>query len=194
MAARDAAQLTLGSHAGQDKDKPGADDKAGTTNAGAARATKRQAARPGKPMIDDALWERIEPLLPAAKPRRFQYPGRKPVTDRQALGGILFVLVNRIRWNELPAELGCGSGISCWRRLRTWQESGVWDVVQAVLNTHSPLAGQIDFSRAAAELPRTGGEARKPKRATPPRRALTAAKKAAPKAATPQRSRRTTTS
>lgn len=46
----------------------------------------------GKPIIDDELWKLIEPLLPPAKPRRFKYPGRKPVPNRAALTGILFVL------------------------------------------------------------------------------------------------------
>lgn len=24
-----------------------------------------------------------------------------------------------------PQEMGCGSGMSCWRRLRDWQECGI---------------------------------------------------------------------
>ncbi|MDQ0627158.1 transposase [Paraburkholderia graminis] len=87
----------------------------------------------GKPIIDDELWTLIEPLLPPAKPRRFKYPGRKPVPDRAALTGILFVLKTGIRWRDLPAEMGCGSGVSCWRRLRDWQQAGVWDRLHAVL-------------------------------------------------------------
>ncbi|TDF95014.1 transposase, partial [Paraburkholderia guartelaensis] len=67
----------------------------------------------GKPIIDDELWALIEPLLPPAKPRRFKHPGRKPVPDRAALTGILFVLKTGIRWRDLPAEMGCGSGVSC---------------------------------------------------------------------------------
>jgi transposase len=42
-------------------------------------------------IVSDGLWQRIEPLLPKRQ-RRFRYPGRKPVPDRQALQGILFVL------------------------------------------------------------------------------------------------------
>jgi len=45
-----------------------------------------------KPLIDDALWAVIEPLLPTPKPRRFRFPGRKPVDNRRALTGIIFVL------------------------------------------------------------------------------------------------------
>ena len=47
--------------------------------------------------------------------------------DRAALAGILFVLTTGIGWNDLPAELGCGSGTTCWRRLQAWQRAGVWN-------------------------------------------------------------------
>jgi len=101
-----------------------------------------------KAIIDDELWALIEPLLPPAKPRRFRYPGRKPVADRAALTGILFVLKSGIRWNDLPAEMGCGSGISCWRRLREWQRAGVWDPLHQILLAKLRAADRIDFSRA----------------------------------------------
>ena len=45
-----------------------------------------------KPILDDALWEIIEPLLPPPKKRRKRYPGRKPIDNRSALCAILFVL------------------------------------------------------------------------------------------------------
>jgi hypothetical protein len=40
-----------------------------------------------KPLLPEALWERIEPLLPRPKTRRFRHPGRKPVEDPKALTG-----------------------------------------------------------------------------------------------------------
>jgi transposase len=58
-----------------------------------------------RPLLPDALWERIEPLLPPVKPRRFRFPGRKPLTHRQALTGILFVLRTGANRNDLPCEL-----------------------------------------------------------------------------------------
>src|SRR5690348_145463 len=70
-----------------------------------------------KPIVSDELWAEIAPLLPAAKPRRWRHPGRKPVSDRAALTGIVFVLERGIRWRDLPAEMGCGSGVTCWRRM-----------------------------------------------------------------------------
>jgi transposase len=104
-----------------------------------------------KAIIDDELWALIEPLLPLAKPRRFRYPGRKPVGDRAALTGILFVLKSGIRWSDLPAEMGCGSGISCWRRLREWQRVGVWDPLHGILLAKLRAADRIDFSRVAVD-------------------------------------------
>jgi transposase len=105
----------------------------------------------GKPMKYDELWALIQPLRPPAKPRRFKYPGRKPVPDRAALSGILFVLKTGIRWRDLPAEMGCGPGVSCWRRLRDWQQAGVWDRLHAVLLAKLRAADKIVFSRVIVD-------------------------------------------
>ena len=78
-----------------------------------------------RPLVSDELWELIEPLLPRVK-RRHRYPGRKRLDDRKVLTGILFVLQTGIPWEYLPQEMGCGSGMTCWRRLREWREAGVW--------------------------------------------------------------------
>jgi transposase len=103
-----------------------------------------------KPILDDRLWEIIEPLIPPRK-RRFRYPGRKPVSDRAALIGILFVLRTGIGWEDLPLEMGCGSGMTCWRRLRDWQKAGVWDKIHRVLLSKLREADQIDFSRVVVD-------------------------------------------
>src|SRR6516165_5199166 len=100
-----------------------------------------------KPIIDDEVWALIEPMLPSPKPRRYRYPGRKPIPDRAALTGILFVLKTGIRWRDLPMGFRCGSGVSCWRRLRDWQRAGIWDRLQAVLLAKMHAVDEIDFSR-----------------------------------------------
>ena len=76
-------------------------------------------------IVPDELWARIEPLLPVV-PRRADHPGRRRLDDRKVLCGILFVLYTGIPWEFLPQELGFGSGMTCWRRLRDWQQAGVW--------------------------------------------------------------------
>ena len=73
-----------------------------------------------KTLVTDELWERVQPLLPPPPRRRFRFPGRKPLDYRMILTGILFVLKTGINWEDLPVELGCGSGMTCWRRLRDW--------------------------------------------------------------------------
>jgi DNA-binding GntR family transcriptional regulator/transposase len=108
-------------------------------------AEKTPPTAPRIPLIDDALWKRIAVLLPDAKPRRSHNPGRKPITDRQVLCGILYVQMNDLSWNDLPTELGFGSGASCWRRLRAWQENGTWKSVVRLLKS-TPLADQIHFN------------------------------------------------
>jgi len=84
-------------------------------------------------LIPDELWVLIEPILPPSKERRFRYPGRKPMDRRKVLTGILFVLKSGIPWEMLPKELGCGSGMSCWRYLRDWQEAGVWEKIREMM-------------------------------------------------------------
>lgn len=101
-------------------------------------------------VVSDGLWERVEPLLPRRE-RRFRYPGRKPLDDRQVLSGILFVLHTGIGWEHLPQELGFGSGMTCWRRLHAWQEAGVWDRLHETLLAELNATGVLDWSRAAAD-------------------------------------------
>jgi transposase len=104
-----------------------------------------------KPILDDALWEIVEPLLPPPKARRRKYPGRLPVPDRAALSGIIFVLRTGIPWEMLPQELGFGCGMSCWRRLRAWQEAGVWDRLHRALLQQLRDADRINWSRVVVD-------------------------------------------
>ena len=100
--------------------------------------------------ISDRAWLRIEPVFPK-KPRRFRYPGRRPLDDRLVLQGILFVLHTGIGWEHLPQELGFGCGMTAWRRLRDWQQAGVWARLHEVLLAELHAAGEIDWSRAVAD-------------------------------------------
>lgn len=103
-----------------------------------------------KPLLDESLWAMIEPMLPK-KERRFKHPGRKRVPDRACLTGILFVLLTGIQWEMLPQEMGCGCGMTCWRRLAEWQREGVWQKVHEVLLAKLHSAEQIDWSRAVVD-------------------------------------------
>ena len=101
-----------------------------------------------KALVTDALWERLRPLLPPPPPRRFRFPGRKPLDYRKILTGILFVLKTGIAWDDLPAELGCGCGKTCRHYLRVWHQAGVWRQLHAVLLAELNGGDQIDWGRA----------------------------------------------
>jgi len=117
-----------------------------------------------KPLVDETLWEEIQPFLPPPKKRRRRYPGRKPLDDRKTLTGILFVLKTGIGWEDLPQEMGCGSGMTCWRRLHGWHRAGVWEKVHRLLLDKLHQASQIDWSRALVDSfsVRAVGGAKKP--------------------------------
>ena len=116
------------------------------------------------PLVPDDLWAVVGPLLPLDPPK--PKGGRPRVPDRAALGGVLFVLRTGIPWEMLPPEMGCGSGVTCWRRLRDWQAAGVWDRLHRALLDRLGDADRIDWSRASldsASVPAPGG-AKKPAR------------------------------
>jgi len=93
-------------------------------------------------LLPDELWKEIELLLPAEPPK--PDGGRPRVSDRNCLVGIIFVLKTGIPWRLLPVELGCGSGVTCWRRLRDWTKAGVWPRVHAKLLQALGRRGQLD--------------------------------------------------
>ena len=112
-------------------------------------------------LVPDDLWVVIAPLLPLA--RECPKGGRPPIPDRAALTGILFVLRTGLPWEYLPQEMGCGSGMSCCRRLRDWQRAGVRKGLHSALLEQLDGAGQLDWSRAAldsASLPAKKGRRR----------------------------------
>src|SRR5829696_3815478 len=115
-----------------------------------------------EPLVPDALWALIAPLLPErpARPKG----GRPPLDDRKALEGIVFVLRTGIPWASLPQELGFGSGMTCWRRLRDWQAGSSSG---STARCWTAWAGRTRSTSAAARstAPRSrrkGGRVRRP--------------------------------
>jgi hypothetical protein len=51
----------------------------------------------------------------------------------------------------LPKRLTCGSGMTCWRRLRDWQQDGIWDFIHFALLDWLSRDGQIDWSCAVVD-------------------------------------------
>src|SRR5204863_6131028 len=78
-------------------------------------------ARSG-PLLTEAQWKKIAPLLP--RPPKQRKGGRPWIDNRRVLEGILWILRSGARWQDLPEKYPHPS--TCWRRLRDWDEQGVW--------------------------------------------------------------------
>ena len=102
-----------------------------------------------RPLVTDELWSQVEPLLPPLKPH--PKGGRPPVPNRACLCGILFVLKTGIAWEDLPQEMNCGCGMTCWRRLRDWNEAGVWQRLHEVLLAQLHRAGELEMAAMIAD-------------------------------------------
>jgi transposase len=102
-----------------------------------------------KKLVSDELWHIIEPLLPSEPCKATG--GRPRIPDRAVLSGIVFVLKSGIPWRMLPKEMGFGSGVTCWRRLRDWQRAGVWRRLHRVLLDRLGRSGKVDWSRASLD-------------------------------------------
>lgn len=123
-------------------------------------------------LVTDELWAVVAPLLPRRRPQ--PKGGRPWVDDRATLNGILYVLRTGVAWKLLPTELGWGSGVTCWRRLRAWQRRGVWKRLHRAMLERLAEADKLDWSRGALDsrsLPAKGGAGRsagtRPTRASP---------------------------
>lgn len=102
-----------------------------------------------KALVSDELWSKVAPLLPVHTPSRMG--GRPRLDDRAALTGLLFVLRTGIPWEMLPQEMGCGSGMTCWRRLAEWHAAGVWQTLHEILLSELRSEDKLDWSRAIAD-------------------------------------------
>lgn len=105
------------------------------------------AERPTRSEVDDLLWAELEELIPppAAGSNRRRMP------DRTALSGILYIARTGTNWSDLPTELGYGSGITCWERLRQWERDGAWPEIQGLLQSGLPDGERIAWARLAPQ-------------------------------------------
>lgn len=120
--------------------------------------------------LTDSMWERVAPLLP---PKRAQPKGGRPFADdKRCFAGIVHMLRNGLRWNDIPAEFG--GYATCWRRFDHWTKSGIWPRVHAIVLEELQEAGLLDTSELFADA--TFAEARKGGTASAPRNAGSAPK------------------
>src|SRR6187200_2221946 len=102
-----------------------------------------------KPLVTDELWAVVEPFVPEPPPN--PKGGRPRVSNRACLTGILFVLKSGVPWEFLPREMGCGCGMTCWRRLRDWQEAGVWQKIWEAVLAKLGAAAMIDWCNVVVD-------------------------------------------
>jgi transposase len=120
--------------------------------------SKRRSPKKRRRLVSDELWALVEALIPP-RPRAVNgRTGRPRVDDRAALEGILFVLETGVPWKKLPVELGFGSGVTCWRRLRAWQDAGVWDELHQRVLDRLGQQGLLDWSRVALDSVSVGAK------------------------------------
>ena len=86
-------------------------------------------------LLTDEQWELVEALLPPPR-RRPDRRGRPPAPNRACFEGILWILQTGAAWRFLPEEFPSPS--TCWRRLKQWEEEGVW------LQAWRTLLGALD--------------------------------------------------
>jgi len=104
-------------------------------------------SRRRKPLLTDTQWEQIEPLLPPLP--KSKRGGRPWALNRAVLEGILWILRTGARWQDLPERYPSPS--TCWRRLKRWEEQGVWlDLWRAFLAMLDERK-QLDWSEAFAD-------------------------------------------
>jgi putative transposase len=94
--------------------------------------------------IPDALWERIQLLLPPepTKPRG----GRPRIDQRKAMEAILYIFRNGCMWQSLPRNMGSPKAIR--RRFREWQKAGVFQRMwQADLLTYDEMREMVWYGK-----------------------------------------------
>jgi len=95
-------------------------------------------------LLSEAQWQKIKPLLPTRKRKRL---GRPPKEDRQVLAGILWILKTGARWRDLPREFGVSPSV-CWKRLRLWEEQGVWERMWRAFRAELDQRGQLNWQES----------------------------------------------
>lgn len=90
-------------------------------------------------VLDDALWARIEPLMPSSEGQR----GRPFRDHRQVIEGIIYRLRTGIAWRDLPAAFGPWQTV--WKRHKRFSTDGTWDKIHARLVAQADTAGEVDW-------------------------------------------------
>ena len=93
----------------------------------------------GRGDLTNTQWERLEPLLPAQKPRT----GRPSQDHRTVINGILWVLRTGAPWRDLPERYGKWTTV--YSRFQRWRKAGVWERILAEVQALSDQQGELDW-------------------------------------------------
>lgn len=95
-------------------------------------------------ILTDEQWAVLQPLFPEPKVRKGKNKGGRPWRgNRECLEGIIWVLRSGARWRDLPPPFP--SGVTCWRRLRDWEQRGVWRAAWESLLGVLDKRGRLDL-------------------------------------------------
>lgn len=106
--------------------------------------------------LPEKHWRLIEPLLPK---QDFTKGGRPRADDRQTIEGILWILRTGAQWDELPEKYG--SPVTCWRRLKEWENQGIWKKIHKqllkLLDEQDKIVWNISYIDATFAPAKKGG-------------------------------------
>ncbi len=92
-----------------------------------------------EPLISDAMWARLEPLLPPVKGAR----GRPMRDHRRLVEGAIHRYRTGVAWRDLPAEFGPWQTV--WKRHHRFAVDGTWDRVLSALQAQADAEGDVDW-------------------------------------------------
>jgi transposase len=104
--------------------------------------------------MSDELWEFIQPLLPPHAKER-----KPKADDRRTIDAVLYVLKTGIPWDDLPSEYG--DDVTAWRRLRDWNNLGVWKRIMDELIARGYSMGLVEMDTLSIDsdtMPAKKGE------------------------------------
>lgn len=98
-------------------------------------------------LLTKRMWKKLEPLIP--KPPQGKSGGRPWVENRRCLEGILWLCKTGARWCDLPEEYPSPS--TCWRRMRQWEEEGIWVKIWQTLLGELDANGRLKWEETFAD-------------------------------------------
>ncbi|WP_230457544.1 IS5 family transposase [Leptospira borgpetersenii] len=97
--------------------------------------------------MPDALWEKIEPLIP--KVRANLQGGRNRLPTRVVMAGIIYRMKTGCQWRAIPSNFG--SGQTCHRRFQEWERAGVFKKIYKSILKYYDVKNKIAWDWASMD-------------------------------------------